>query len=70
MLLQRIIGSLYEVRTLRAWLSSLDTYLDMEGLRALKNILQLSSTHLPSDTGHGDVEAARSLQEIFAKFDL
>jgi hypothetical protein len=69
-LLQRIIGSLYEVRTLRAWLSSLDTYPDIEGLRALKNILQLSSTHLPSDTGQGDVEAARSLQEIFAKFDL
>lgn len=70
-LLQRIIGSLYEARTLRAWLSSLDTYPDMRDLRALKKILQLSSTHSTSDTSQGDVEAAaRTLQENFTKFDL
>jgi hypothetical protein len=69
-LLQRIIGSLYEARTLRAWLSSLDTYPDMKDLRALKKFLQLSSTHSTSDTTQRDVEAARTLQDHFAKFDL
>lgn len=69
-LLQRIIGSLYEARTLRAWLSSLDTYPDMEDLRALKKLLQPSSTPSTSDTSQEDVEAARTLQDHFAKFDL
>jgi hypothetical protein len=42
----------------------------MKDLRALKKILQLLSTHSMSDTSQGDIEAARTLQENFAKFDL
>ena len=69
-LLQRIIGSLYEARTLRAWLSSLDTYPDMKDLGALKKLLQPSSTPSTSDTIQRDVEAARTLHNHFAEFDL
>ena len=69
-LLQGIIGSLYEARTLRAWLSSLDACFDMKDLRALEKFLQLSSTPSTSDTSQRDVEAARTLQDHFAKFDL
>ncbi|KAL5354810.1 hypothetical protein ACLOAV_000901 [Pseudogymnoascus australis] len=69
-LLQRIIGSLYEVRTLRAWLSSLDIYPDMKDLKALENILQLPSTQSRLNTSEEDVEAARNLQENFAALDL
>ncbi|KFY69711.1 hypothetical protein V498_10440, partial [Pseudogymnoascus sp. VKM F-4517 (FW-2822)] len=69
-LLQRIIGSLYEVRTLRAWLSSVDIYPDMKDLKALENILQLPSTQSRLDTSEEDVEAARNLQENFAAIDL
>jgi hypothetical protein len=42
----------------------------MKDLRALKKILPLLSTHSMSDTSQGDIEAARTLQENFAKFDL
>jgi hypothetical protein len=70
-LLQRIVGRLYEARTLRAWLSSLDLYPDMKDLRDLKKLLQPSSTSSTSDDSQRDVEAARTLmKDHFAKFDL
>ena len=69
-LLQRIIGSLYEARSLRTWLSSLDTgYSDVGFLRLLKGFLEILSKLSPSDNSQLDVEAARTLQDNFAKFD-
>ncbi len=67
-LLQRIIGSLYEALALRAWLSSLDTYPNMKDL---KEFLQQSFASSASDTSQRDVEAARVLmKDHFANFDL